>query len=894
MWTTHKNHIRILLDSPRSGPISQEKSKIQENRDIVDTTKLDTLTKEMLEGFIKESNRQKSVNFLIKYLQQKEKELQNNPTLLKSLKEKAENIKVLSNYGWYLFWSSPEGNQKEIPADKQKSIKDFLQISHVNIDFSRVNPQERKKAAEKFRMGNPIDIFAKRELDYIMNHSFSAIDKGLFANKLASKKKELISLWVENLKEYLAVIETLETVVKKKEFQDNIWIVDGAVDYAKVAVNNIMASVWIQDRRKRELSKDRLMSQIQKGLDVAIKTWERQFIEIGVSKDNTETYQTYSISSIKHAAITNPEKELNRAALQTLMSFPDWKEKLGIEALKGIALYLDRMNYKSKIITDLPDNLSKEVETYFKSLTQKLYNNEVFQKVYDDSLFWILRKSFPTISDIWFQKVLSGWKINPKELLNLPWIPTKNPQESIESLLKIESILKGLKTEEKSKKEESEKELKIQGINTIQDILERYKIKDISIERSTRDYIHITSQEGKIILGSLQKSWVNPSDPLYKWLQSRFNIEGIDKTTWVVRATRIIVQDKGELWLEKVKSGDEKTIKLIDNASILYSKTEEIKEQSNAMYRTYADILHDYKLTTRDLQNPAIVINLIQKLEWKINLSEHEKDFLKDLKWIQSSHIVHMKATIEVVQNSENKKEAALFLNKVIEDTPKFSEETLRKYETIDRHFSSPLERPFNISSLEEWLVRMQPWIKYSGLSLGIDTPNELDTITSIPLTGYMFTQIWWLISISDEKNNPLITNVHPSSVKSCLTQISIMKMCWLDSFISWWLNHTNKVASSWEVIIVNSLDDEFWRKEMMTFLEKMFLIIYGKLPENIQNPIELIKEFRRNNPNPTSLSNWINSIIKSLWLIDDSGNLRIFDLWERGKSLQANWILIS
>ncbi len=98
------NHIRVLFDSPRATESTQSKqaevgkNKTLESRDVIDTKKLDNLTKELLDGYIKEPSRQKAVNLLTSYLQQKEKELQNNPTLLKSLKEKAEKIKILSNY----------------------------------------------------------------------------------------------------------------------------------------------------------------------------------------------------------------------------------------------------------------------------------------------------------------------------------------------------------------------------------------------------------------------------------------------------------------------------------------------------------------------------------------------------------------------------------------------------------------------------------------------------------------------------------------------------------------------------------------------------------------------------------------------------------------------------
>jgi hypothetical protein len=790
---------------------------------------------------------------------------------------------------FYEKWPSENGGnwwvQKKVDAKRktpEEIEKDILRMRILHEENTK------KELTEEFIKNNPIEKFANDQLTFALKHSKIDIWKWINYTKnntLKDWKIELNKLDPIQTKKYLAVIETLELIVKKKEFQDNIWITDETLDRAKVAYNNALAWTWLTDRRTRELWKDVLVKQIQKWLSLAISSWETQFVEIGISKENIETYQTYSASSIRNTLMKNPE-QVNRKALQVLLSFPDWKEKLWNDGIQWIALYVWKLDYKSKILTELPEDKKKEITSFFENTYQQILGLDIFKRSYDASLFMQMKTQFPTIDETGFNKIREGGSMNPKSLLTLNGIPSINPTEALASLEKIKVILTSFEKQIVISKDNTTKILESNGIKSIWDLLKAYKINNTNpvIVTQSRSIRALNKNEKYAILVELRKNKVPEQDIIYSWIKLESDHDNLRKDKGIIIATASTIKNSWDKWLDKIKKWDQKTLMAISSASTTYVTTEQIKEQTKITQELYKDIYNIYQIKANDLENPAIVENLYNKMlnqnnSWTLWIKE--KEFFEILKWIRSSHHERTRAIVEVTKNTEDPKYTTTLLSEVTGS--KFTEASLKWYEILNRNSQFPIEIPTDATTFEKRVTYMEMGKIYSSKELWIKTMEDINLGIS-SLQDYSFSTTWSSGICIKEWWKTLIQNIPPTSVESFLTQVQIMRSCWLDC-LTYNIPFMNKITSSGERT-VNSLDSEFSANEAVQMLEKVFMLIFGKKLPQKGNILNIIKTFWVENKNKTNPSHGISSILNKKWLITDTGELRMFDIEKFMKNL--------
>lgn len=228
MFTLKKNiSISVFFDGPKDNPAWPSESvankKPSEAIETVDKTKLDALTKEMLEEFLWGKNRSEATELLKKW-KEKIKSQNNDPKILEALEKRERTLLVWSNYNSGLFGSSPDGERKEISREFKETLTNALGIPE-KIEESK----EEKQKIRDFREAHPIDKYIEEIIQYALEHpkrlenqirgtpEWQGVD-----NFFESRVKELASFWEHPwLKQYHAVIDTIKVLVKTTQFDND-------------------------------------------------------------------------------------------------------------------------------------------------------------------------------------------------------------------------------------------------------------------------------------------------------------------------------------------------------------------------------------------------------------------------------------------------------------------------------------------------------------------------------------------------------------------------------------------------------------------------------------------------------------------------------------------------
>lgn len=849
-------HPRVLLEpsSPEQGRWNKTSQP-----EIVDKNSLNDFSKNLLEKFLIAKNNIEATE----YLKQAKKDIWNLSP--KTQEEYSKKIATLEQWLVINRWVFNEKwVRNNLWKDTLKQVAESLWLKDFVIPV--ISPSEKQKEVDEFKRNNPIQEYSKIQLGKCLEHPFNARENIPHEIRMLKNK-----FW-DQIPEYIAVLETLSMVVHDDQFKDNTWIIR--------SWSNIK-SLLMGDKR----GYDDLILAIENGLKESIITKKAVAIAYGKKNDWEKWFEAKSIEE-EALKIQKDPSQMNSQAVSRILILEDWEKRIWSDAVKWLAFYLER-NPDASFLKKIPDSLLQKRKSRLTEVYMEILNLDIFRKSFDSSLYKKMKSQFPNIEESSFNGVIKGKSLNPSGLLNLKWIPSSSPSEANDSLRKILNILSNFKSETIIEKSISEKTLKESGIRSIWDILKKYNIQNTipAIKSLDREFHTLTDNEKLSILAELRKNKIPEDDTVLKWLKSDDNINKINAYTGTIKATQSIIQHWWDRALQDIKKWDIKTLNTINAASSTYIATEKMNEQTTIIQDSYSDILAKYKLNSGSLKNQWIAEDLYSKLlelHNKWNLSKREEEFFDILKWIITTHHVRTRAITEVSRNTSNSKYAIKLLNEVNE-WEQFTEKSLKIAEVFNRSSQFSAEIPTDFSSFEKRITYMEIGKTYWAIELWIKTNWDLD-LWLPGLQNYEFSTNWSSGICIKESWVALIQNIPPSTVESFLTQVQIMKACWLDIFTQNIID-INKATSSGERR-VNSLDDYFWPKEAMQLLEKSYKLIFNKELTQNGNLIEVIKAFNFANPNKTNPSSWIYSALKWQWLINDDGTLRKFELKDCFKNL--------
>lgn len=269
MWTGYKNHINILYEASMEGSRNKEPlGKVQENTEVVDKAKLDLMTKEMLEEFLRWKGRNEAVDLLHKYSQNAEKVL--DAQTFRELSKRRNGLVMWSTFGWPLFGGVPNWEWKPLTKNDQTTLLEIVGIRGVNVDFSRTKNLQGIKEMQDFVNKNRIDEYASKWVQLCLTHPQqirSGLTWGLaritaWKNAIKPIEQELNdlkALGTQLPKEYIAVIETLINITNTKEFWKYTWNVDVAIANKHNVMKfqeNFRTFIELSAKQKRTFTKE--------------------------------------------------------------------------------------------------------------------------------------------------------------------------------------------------------------------------------------------------------------------------------------------------------------------------------------------------------------------------------------------------------------------------------------------------------------------------------------------------------------------------------------------------------------------------------------------------------------------------------------------------------------
>lgn len=281
MFTLKKNiNISVFFDGPKDNPAWPSESvankKPSEATETVDKTKLDALTKEMLEEFLWGKNRSEATELLKKYKEKLKRE-NINPKLLEILEQRERTLIIWSNFNGILFGSSPDGEKKEVSKDHQSALTIALGISWKEVTFPQKTESSKLETIVKetqktedpklneFLNNNPIDTYKSKWIEACLKHPQQIKDNlmgqgarrlwGNVANSLQDELRILQELWKELPVEYKTLIGTLINVTKSLEFWRYTWFF----------------SEWMQKSIWRDANMEEFQKNFRNFMDVSIK-----------------------------------------------------------------------------------------------------------------------------------------------------------------------------------------------------------------------------------------------------------------------------------------------------------------------------------------------------------------------------------------------------------------------------------------------------------------------------------------------------------------------------------------------------------------------------------------------------------------------------------------------
>jgi hypothetical protein len=590
---------------------------------------------------------------------------------------------------------------------------------------------------------------------------------------------------------------------------------------------------------------------VETGLRNATKTGRVQSIKF----DENEWYVVVDLQNLR-AQILENVNGVNRAQFRALInSGDDWKntlnDLLGKEAIGKIWVYLEQMNWKSKLITELSNyQKQQEVSNFFKIAVQKYTKKQTeainsinthfgIHEVFAEKNF---QNNFPNLLKLgkWSLERYPSLKMNPPIVTEFWRELVKSGATSGEVLRYMTAFDLDIENLRKQAEQRRAEILNtkpswsipdflgnIPGLN--REIIQKFHWKKYPLRISTTQ-----ARELHAILSAFQ----GEIPPQYKknftlLLENLQNQSDIKKLNYLTGSAKQAKDTAA--WIVKQKWNESK-------AEPLTKKQEKLVEAAGSVNAAFQENTFLIKEATVDAlklwynldelkDDPEKVGQIIRDLEKKSQRSEEEQNLLDTLRWIQQNS-QQLRASIAIIvtnTDARSLKEAQQIITRATGGGFQPTERQIQR-EVSNHHFE---ERQF-LSNTEKKLIEMSSWesLKASEVYISpFQSTNSIANYTIISSGEFERT-------IVSDTGKTLYQDVPVWTVPSVMSELDVFHNSWLQVLEPHIPLLNSLISKRLANRGVDSFDGDFGHLERIRLLSVITEILYGK--ENIPSPLNI------------------------------------------------------